>query len=146
MELAQVLKKTMNVQEVVFDFMRSYYRNLLPGRMGEDTIPFMLVTDDSSGDYYKSVGYFYKPGSKAVKVFETNFFRIEDVHDKNGTVTISLLIPIDVDGAIASSLCDVYKLVKTKCCITVCLDHFCGIQFADPRLVNRKLPVVEPKW
>ncbi|WP_246938565.1 CotY/CotZ family spore coat protein [Bacillus pinisoli] len=146
MNLREVLRKTMNVQDVVYDFMSSYFRNLLPGRMGEDTIPFMLLADESSGDYFEAIGYFYRPGTRGVTVFETHFFRIEDVHEKEGTITISLLIPLDVDGEITTSVCEVYKLKKTKCCLTLCLNKFCGIQFVDPRLVTRNLPVVEPKW
>ncbi|MFZ3589270.1 CotY/CotZ family spore coat protein [Bacillus sp. DJP31] len=144
--LCTILTETKNLQDTFYDFMSSYFRTMLPGKMGEDTIPFLLLTEGDSGSFFEGLGFIYSSRGHRVLGFKTVFFRIEDVNAQGCCLTVSFLLPLDIDGEIASCISEVYRLERTRCCLTLNIEKFCGIQFADPRLVNRKLPVVEPKW
>jgi hypothetical protein len=144
--LCKLLEETIRLQDVFYDFMAIYFRTFKKGIMGEDTIPLMLMNKHEQDQLFEAIGFYYQARKHKVLTFRTNFFRIEEVHEKDDCITISFLIPLTVDGNFAEDICDVYRLERTKCCLTISIHHFCGLQFADPRLVNRKWPVIEPKW
>jgi hypothetical protein len=138
-----ILKETKELQEAYYHFMTS---NSVPGKMGEDTIPFLLVIGEDLNEPFAASGFLYRSCEQKVIEFKTPFFRIEEVNEETCCVTISLLLPFDMDRYIAHSICDIYRLERTSCCLTIDLKKICGIQFADPCLINRKWPVIEPKW
>ncbi|AXF55651.1 spore coat protein [Salicibibacter kimchii] len=118
----------------------SCHTNLLgpkrPGKI-QDTIPFMLK-DKKSNLFWATGGL----TADLMGVFETVFFRVEDVDEKSCCATLSLLCPKNdikfthnccVDP---TSLSDVYTLEKTHFCIEVDLRCFCAIQCLDPDLID----------
>ncbi|SDI54004.1 CotY/CotZ family spore coat protein [Natribacillus halophilus] len=122
------------------DCVNSCFTNLLgpkrPGKV-QDTIPFMLK-DKKSNLFWATGGL----TADYNDVFETVFFRVENVDEKTCCATLSLLRPIKdikfthnccVDP---TSLSDVYCLEKTHFCIEVDLNCFCAIQCLDPDLVD----------
>lgn len=99
-----------------------------------DTIPFMLFSNELK-----------EPFRVRHKCMATPFFRLEKLDEKTCCAVLSLLEAVDMDGCPTDSYDDFYALRKTKTCIIVNLNCFCGIQPLEPELVNRKLPVIEPK-
>lgn len=80
------------------------------------------------------------------KFFVTSVFRLEKLDTKHCCATLSLLEPVDMDGCPIEFLCDeIYSLNKTDQCIIVDLSCFCKIEPLSPKLVNRPLPIIEPK-
>ncbi|WP_456275830.1 CotY/CotZ family spore coat protein [Bacillus sp. AK128] len=144
--ICSILQKTLNIQDTFYNFMSTYYKSLLPGKMGEDTVPFTLITSESAGDWLETIGFYYSKREQKIKNFSTMYFRIEEIHEADGCITISYLLPFDIDGNPVNTQYQLYRLERTSCCLTVPLKDICGVQFLDPRLVNRKWPIVEPKW
>jgi len=105
--------------------------------IGFDTIPFIL----SNGE-----GPFEAWGrTMNGRFFITPVFRIESLDERHCCAKLSLLEPVDMDGC-PVELCDeVFSLLKTEICIVVDLKCFCSIQPLSPKLVNRPLPIIEPK-
>lgn len=105
--------------------------------IGYDTIPFIL----SNGN---------KPFRSWVRtrngmIVITEVFRLECLDDRHCCAKLSPLIPVDMDGCPIELCDDVYSLLKTDSCIHVDLKCFCTIQPLSPKLVNRPLPIIEPK-
>jgi hypothetical protein len=106
-------------------------------KIGYDTIPFVLSNDKCAFEVFGR--------TKSGIFFTTQVFRLESLDTRNCCAKLSMLIPVDIDG-IPIDLCDeVFSLVITKKCILVDLSCFCSIQPLSPKLVNRELPIVEPK-
>lgn len=104
----------------------SCYSNLLnPVKTLGDTIPFILLNE--KGEPFKAFGHV------GGECFETNFFRVEQIH--HCCATLRLLLPIDCHGHVAHKICDVTELVKTRSCVEVDVSCFCAIQCLSPRLL-----------
>ena len=106
-------------------------------KLGYDTIPFILSNETCQFEAWgwNEAGYF----------FTTNVFRLEVLDEENCCATLSLLEPVDLDGY-PVDLCDqVFALRKTSNCIIVDLSCFCSLQPLSPKLVDRMLPIIEPK-
>ncbi|MFL6557478.1 MAG: CotY/CotZ family spore coat protein [Bacillus sp. (in: firmicutes)] len=106
-------------------------------KIGYDTIPFTLSNGECAFEVFARTrnGLF----------FTTQVFRLESIDVRHCCATLSLLLPIDMDG-FPVELCDeVFSLITTDNCIIVDLSCFCSIQPLSPKLVNRELPIVEPK-
>jgi hypothetical protein len=73
--------------------------------------------------------------------FQTSFFRIEKVDADDCCVTLSLLRALNSYGCPAESVSDTFILEKTNFCITVDLNCFSALQYADPKLLKRKMPI-----
>lgn len=99
-----------------------------------DTIPFML--------YLKELK---KPFKAINKCIATPFFRLEKIDEDACCALLTLLEAVDMDGNPTDSCNDLYALRKTKSCVIVNLNCFCVIQPFAPDLVNRPLPIIEPK-
>ncbi|AOV07954.1 CotY/CotZ family spore coat protein [Sporosarcina ureilytica] len=98
-----------------------------------DTIPFMLFSKELKKPF-KAVG----------KCNATPFFRLEKIDEESCCAVLTLLEAVDMDGNPAEPN-DLYALRKTKRCVIVNLNCFCVIQPFAPDLVNRPLPIIEPK-
>lgn len=105
--------------------------------MGFDTIPFILSNGECP---FQSFGKTLKG-----QFFTTTVFRLEGIDTDCCCATLSLLIPVDMDGIPIGYCDDVYSLLKTNICVTVDLHCFNSINPLSPKLVNRPLPIVEPK-
>jgi spore coat protein Y len=104
---------------------------------GYDTIPFILST---GGCQFEAWGW-----TKNGNFFTTKIFRLEALDERRCCATLSLLQPIDIDGY-PVDLCDnVFSLRTTMNCIIVDLSCFTSLQPLSPRLVNRILPIIDPK-
>lgn len=105
--------------------------------MGFDTIPFILSNGENP---FKGFGRTVNG-----QFFTTIVFGLEKLDINHCCATLSLLVPVDIDG-IPIEFCDeVYSLLRTNICVTVDLNCFCSIQPLSPKLVNRQPPIVEPK-
>lgn len=98
-----------------------------------DTIPFMLLTDNQ------------KPFTAICNGIKTPFFRLEKIDPTSCCALLTLLIAVDMDGYPVVSCEKIYSLRKMKCCIIVNLNCFCSINPLSPTLVNKRLPIIEPK-
>ena len=99
-----------------------------------DTIPFMLSSSNKM-----------KPFMAFNKCIMTPFFRLEKVDEQTCCAELSLLEAIDMEGNLADPFDDFYALRKTKVCINVNLSCFCVINPLPLEIVNRPIPVIEPK-
>jgi spore coat protein Y len=104
---------------------------------GYDTIPFILSNGQCELDAWGR--------TKNGTFFFTNVFRLEKVDQEHCCAELSLLEPVDMDGCPVDSWHDAYSLLKTLECIVVDLGCFCTIQPLSPKLVNKPLPIIEPK-
>jgi spore coat protein Y len=100
----------------------------------KDTIPFMLIHNKTK-----------KPFLVNYKGTATPYFRLEKIVEEICCAVLSLLVAVDMDGSPVDSDDDFYALRKTNSCVIVDLNCFCVINPLAPELVNRPLPVIEPK-
>jgi spore coat protein Y len=128
-DLQQLLEEQ---QKLSFDGFRFISENF-----GYDTIPFIL----SSGTcQFEAFGW-----TNNGDFFTTNVFRVEAIDVERCCATISLLEPVDIDGY-PVDLCDnVFSLRTTSICLVVDLTCFTSLQPLSPILVDRLLPIVDPK-
>jgi spore coat protein Y len=106
-------------------------------KIGFDTIPFVLSNGNCAFEVFGR--------TKSGLFFTTQVFRLESLDTRHCCAKLSLLLPVDIDG-FPVDLCDeVFSLLKTNNCIIVDLSCFCSFQPLSPKLVNRELPIVEPK-
>ena len=75
----------------------------------------------------------------------TPYFRLEKIEEEICCAVLSLLIAVDMDGCPVDPDDEFYALRKTNSCVIVNLNCFCAINPLAPELVNRPLPVIEPK-
>ncbi|MFD2215431.1 CotY/CotZ family spore coat protein [Metabacillus endolithicus] len=126
--VCDAVENILNQQKAVEDEKcpTSCYSNLLnPVKTLGDTIPFLLLNE--KGQPFQAFG------NVGENCFETNFFRVEGIHDC--CATLRLLLPLDCHGHLAKEICDVKELVKTRNCVEVDLSCFCAIQCLSPRLI-----------
>jgi spore coat protein Y len=107
------------------------------GDFGYDTIPFILSTGKCQ---FEAWGW-----TNNGDFFTTNVFRLEAIDEKRCCATLSLLEPVDMDGYPVGMCDDIFSLRTTKNCIIVDLSFFTSLQPLSPRLVNRLLPIIDPK-
>lgn len=102
-----------------------------------DTIPFMLYNGNgcSFTAYCLDDGY----------CIRTPYFRLEKLDVDKCCAVLSLLKAVDMDGCPVDSCDEIHSLLKTKCCVHVDLSCFCVISPLSIELVNRPLPIIEPK-
>jgi spore coat protein Y len=105
--------------------------------LGYDTIPFILSNGKCELDAWGRTenGIF----------FYTNVFRVEEVDEDHCGARLTLFERVDIDGCPVDLCEDVFSLIKTNNCIIVDLNCYCSIQPLSPKLVNRPLPIIEPK-
>lgn len=106
-------------------------------KIGYDTIPFVLSNGKCAFEVFGR--------TRNGRIFTTQVFRLENIDSRHCCATLSLLLPVDMDGYPVELCDDVFSLVKTDSCIIVDLSCFCSIKPLSPKLVNRELPIVEPK-
>ena len=99
-----------------------------------DTIPFMLYSSKKN-----------TPFSAICTGVATPFFRIEKLNEDTCCAVLSLLEAVDMEGNPTDSCEDLFALRKTKSCIIVNLTCFCAITPLPLELVDRPLPIIEPK-
>ncbi|ARK20869.1 CotY/CotZ family spore coat protein [Sporosarcina ureae] len=99
-----------------------------------DTIPFTL--HDCA---------LQKPFSAHYQCIKTPYFRLEKIDIDTCCATLTLLEPVDMEGNPVEDCEELYSLKKTKSCIIVNINCFCTITPLPPKLVNRPLPIIEPK-
>ncbi len=106
-------------------------------KIGFDTIPFVLSNGECAFEVFGR--------TKSGLFFTTHIFRLESLDSWHCCAKLSLLLPVDIDGFPVEFCDEVFSLKKTNNCILVDLSCFCSIQPLSPKLVNRELPIVEPK-
>lgn len=99
-----------------------------------DTIPFMMISSECK-----------EPFSVHYKCITTSHFRLEKIDAETSCATLSLLVPVDIEGNFINSSDEFYALRKTKTCVIINLNCFCAINPLPPELVNRPQPIVFPK-
>lgn len=122
-------------QDLIKDSQTKYYGQLLAKIVGTDTLPFFLLTKKGHPLSF----------SDTDECFETSYFRIESIDKEECCATISLLRPLDIEGCLSNSLCDVVRLERTSTCKVVDLTCFCAVQLLETELLTRKV-IIEPKW
>jgi len=106
-------------------------------KFGFDTIPFIITNGKCP---FETFGV-----TRLGEFFTTQVFRLDEIDSSHCCATLSLLMPVDMDGCPVELCDDVFSLLKTDICIIVDLTCFCTIQPLSPKLVNRELPIIEPK-
>lgn len=128
-ELQQLFEEQMRLSFEDFRFVNDDF--------GYDTIPFILSTKECQ---FEAWGW-----TNNGDFFTTNVFRLEALDEKRCCATLSLLEPIDIDGYPVDVCENFFSLRTTANCIFVDLACFTSIQPLSPRLVNRILPIIDPK-
>ncbi len=108
---------------------------------GRNKCPIPLILYTKSGNmldvYVKQDTDYY---------FNTPFFIIKKIDKTNDCVLLSSLEPVGIDGCTVDfPIGCVYSLIETNKCLTVNLSCFCGIQTLSSKLVNRDIPIIQPK-
>ncbi|MBL4952457.1 CotY/CotZ family spore coat protein [Neobacillus sp. OS1-32] len=105
--------------------------------IGYDTIPFIISNQECR---FEAFGR-----SVTGNCFITPVFRLEKLDINHCCAVLSLLEPVDIDGCPMEFCDEVYSLIKTQECIIVDLSCFCALEPLSPKLVDRPLPIIEPK-
>jgi spore coat protein Y len=106
-------------------------------KLGFDTIPIILSNGECQ---FEAWGW-----TKRGDFFTTSVFRLETLDERNCCATLSLLEPVDIDGFPVDLCDDLFALRRTDNCIIVDLTCFCTLQPLSPKLVDRLLPIIDPK-
>lgn len=133
--LCEALFELKSLQDLLTDTSTKYFGRLLAKIVGTDTIPFLLIINTGDPLRFANID----------ECFETSFFRIESIDREMCCITISLLRPLDIEGNLTTSLCDVVRLEKTSIKKVVNLSCICAVQPLDTKLLTRKI-IIEPKW
>lgn len=145
--VCDVLTELVEVQMVLEDFLlNKNYPRMLVEKKRERLVPFMLYKEDEIDLPFNIFAIQNNVSTAGKSCFKTSFFAVKSVDEENCCATLILLRPVDMDGNDTNQLCDLFCLKKTNSCIEVDVSCFCAIQCLDPGLVNRELPVIEPKW
>jgi Spore coat protein Z len=130
------LKIVKNQQDQLKGMKTDICSSLLAKLFDGDTIPIMLTINNE---------YFQAAGSNDHGSFCTKYFRIESMDEETNSVTLSLLKPFDICNDFTPRFNELYRLVKTDTCITLCIDTISAIQCLDIDLMTKKV-TIEPKW
>ncbi|WP_198160051.1 CotY/CotZ family spore coat protein [Sporosarcina sp. P37] len=103
-------------------------------RSVHDTIPFKLTGCK-----------LHKPFGAYCSGVKSPYFRVEKVDIETCCALLTILEGVDMEGYPTDSCTELYSLRKTKKCIIVNLNCFCAITPLPPSLVNKPLPIIEPK-
>lgn len=100
----------------------------------KDTIPFSFMPNEKNESF---VAYY--------KRIATKYFRLEKLDAKTGLAELSLLEAIDMEGQSVNPSDEFYALRRTQAKIVVNVNQFHDIQAYPVEVVNRQLPIIEPK-
>jgi hypothetical protein len=103
-------------------------------RVIQNTIPLLIY---SGHDPYPFKAYLDD-------YFNTIYFRLEEIDPCY--IEFSLLYPVDEEGNYTWTEDIPYGLIKTDNSIKISSDALCGIQCLNPKLVNRKIIMIEQKF
>ncbi|MEW9501936.1 CotY/CotZ family spore coat protein [Jeotgalibacillus marinus] len=103
-----------------------------------ETIPIVLYSYSTLERYYA-----YGITSTPECPLKTCFFRIEKLNKSD--VCLSLLRPADEEGNYIDTICIPHRLEKTNLKVTLPINNFCAVQCISPKLVNRRVLIVEQK-
>jgi Spore coat protein Z len=137
----KALAELKKVQDFINQADIPYFGKMFSKLVGVDTIPFSLYTEDGK---LIITGIDKDPCGTAAS-FKTSYFRIEDLDEKSGCATISLLRPLCICGKNDHSCCKILVLKRTDTCVKVDVTCICAIQCIDIDLLKRKI-IIEPKW
>lgn len=101
-------------------------------------IPFSLIT--KKGELFSAVA-----SNEYFECVISPVFEIKKLDKKTGCVVLSALIPIDMEGCPVDLCSDLYSLLSTNTCITLDINCFCGVVPLPACLLNRYIPIIEPK-
>lgn len=104
----------------------------------KDSIPFLLYT--KQGELFKG-----KKAEGEDDWLDSPFFTVKNVNINSGCATLSVLEPVDIDGCRVEAAAEVFSLLHTNFCLTVNLNFFCAIQPLSANLIERPIPIIEPK-
>ena len=127
------MKRLLEEQEMI-SFTAVEFR-FVSEQIKKDTIPFSFSPNEKNESftaYYKNIA--------------TKYFRLEKLDEINGLAELSLLEAIDMEGNTVDPSDDFYALRKTKGTIIINVNRFQDLHPLPPELINRKLPVIEPKY
>lgn len=125
-----------------------YFRHMLTERKGEGLVPFMLYSKDEVDMPFK-INILTVEGNDItdkISCIKTSFFGVESINRDTCCARIVLLRAVDFDGNETDKTEELFRLENTGNCIEIDAACFCAIQCLDPRLINRELPIIEPKW
>lgn len=103
-----------------------------------ETIPIVLYSYSTLEPYYA-----YGITSTPECPLKTCFFRIENLN--KSVIHLSLLRPLDEEENYIDTICIPHRLEKTNLKVTVPIKDFCAVQCISPKLVNRRIIIVEQK-
>ncbi|OCA84129.1 hypothetical protein A8F94_15515 [Bacillus sp. FJAT-27225] len=116
----------------------SLYTILEMIREKKEVIPFCLITPN--GNLFNTVSVNGRFGTVYSPVFT-----MKELDRESGCLVLNVLIPVDMEGCPVEIGSDLYSLLFTKDHITMNVDCLCGIIPLPPELINRYLPIPEPK-
>jgi hypothetical protein len=72
-------------------------------------------------------------------------FSVKKIDKETGCIILSPFIPIDMEGCPVDLGPELYSLLETDSCVTLKLDCICGVLPLSACLINRYIPIIEPK-
>lgn len=132
--LCDALEDLKRLQDLLTNSWSKYYGHLFTKIVGSDTIPFFLLTTESS------MMRIYDSKMK----LETCYFRIEAVEKSKQQITLSLLRALDSEENETNVIKDIVRLEKTDSQVTINLRSILAVQLLEPALLSRDLYV--EKW
>ncbi|HLO11039.1 MAG TPA: CotY/CotZ family spore coat protein [Pseudoneobacillus sp.] len=101
-------------------------------------IPFSLYT--KNGKLFRAI-----TSHKFFPCVHSHVFTLKKMDKNTGCLVLSVLIPIDIEGCPVDLCTDLYSLIETSFCVNLEIKNFCGVVQLPEKLVNRFIPVIEPK-
>ncbi|MBE4909423.1 hypothetical protein IMZ08_15330 [Bacillus luteolus] len=138
-EVLNVVKQFQNTYQCFKD---TFSNKMPPNDKNDGTIPLMLY--HKNGNLVEEVGI--DGEESGVGSFTSYFFRVEEIDPTANKAIMTLIKPFDMGSKPTLDLTELYRLEKTFIFIEVKLEHISAVQCISPRLMNRALPIIEPKW
>lgn len=130
--ILDVMKRLLEEQDIIS--FKNIKFQFICNQIKRDTIPFSFVRCEGNNTFIVQ--------HNCMPIMH---FRLEKLDEKNGCAHLLLLEAVDMEGNPVDPCDNFYALRKTTACIIVNIYCFQGINPLPPELVNRKLPVIEPK-
>jgi hypothetical protein len=97
-----------------------------------------IIVNVGNGELFKVI-----TNHKFYNWIYTSIFKVVKI--ESGCITLSALIPIDIEGCPIDLCEELYSLLETNYCVTIQISCVCGIMTLPTKLINCYIPDIEPK-
>ncbi len=138
----EILDVVKQFQDTYQRFLNTFSTKVSPIDKNDGTIPLLLY--HKNGILIEEVGTDEEDSGELR--FTSCFFRVEEIDPATNYAMMTLLKPLDMESKPTVDLTELYRLERTFIFMEVKLEYISAVQCISPRLINRALPIIEPKW